>query len=75
VATVVYRRCVLERPIGQFRQRQTTWVAESLAHVGSVLQVRFNGTWDKGWEVMQFTDEPTEVFDAACRLEWALVTF
>jgi hypothetical protein len=73
VATVAYRRCVLERPIGQFRQRQTTWIPESLARVGAILQVRFNSTWDKNWELMYFVEEPAEAFDERYRLEWQLM--
>jgi len=71
----VYRRCVLERPVGQFRQRQTTWITESLAHVGSVLRARFNNGWDSGWEIMELTDDLPETFDETCQQEWALVVF
>lgn len=73
---VTYKKCVMERLIGRMQQRQTTWIPENMAHVGSILRMRqANGLWDNAWEVKDIAMDPPETFQMAMQREWELVKF
>jgi len=75
VENLIYRKCVLERSHGGLRRLQTAWIPESLAKVGTVLQVRVqDNDWDKGWVVTQIAMDPPESLGAMYWREWAPAT-
>ena len=73
---VTYKKCVMERRVGRLSQRQTTWVPENLAHIGTVLKLRIaEGAWDNQWTVLDVALDPPEVFRVPPKRDWELVKF
>ena len=66
-----YKKCVLEQPIGRFRQHKTEWVPEELAVVGSVVTQRLQReVWDKSWLIMEVLDESASTATIGWQREW-----
>lgn len=66
----------MERRVGRMRQRQTTWVPENMAHIGTILRLRIaEGRWDPEWVVQDVAMDPPEVFKVPPHREWELVKF
>jgi hypothetical protein len=71
IVSKVYKRCVVEKHVGRFRQHNTEWVPEGLAVVGNVLSQRIQQEiWDNGWLVMEVLDETTDSEALGFQREW-----
>lgn len=69
-----FKQCILEKPVGKFRQRQTAWIPEHLAHVGKLLKVRIQqDVWDNGWLVQEVGTRMPEKYVLEHERDWRLM--
>ena len=54
MSEIRYRRCILEKPFGRYRQRRADWLPECLAVAGMLVKCHIQSfVWDNDWLVME----------------------
>ena len=51
---MIFKKCVMEKPLGNWSQKHVTWLPENLAVVGQMVKFHLQSfVWSDGWRVLE----------------------